>query len=1070
MPNTIAKFEGKGRHGGQLASVPFYDGSAERAAAGVFDDIGKRFGQMADRAAIREGEAAGRIAGLGTALPDSAPYQNFISSAGGGGAPGETSAGWAETLYTKLMGESALSGSGGRTASAALKLGIPVARAAVGDFAVIANGTSKMLGLVSGQAGGKVQVKTAAAWPFAAPVSEALQRAAETHKVSPLQLAVIAQLESSGDPSAKNPNSSAGGLFQFIDGTARQYGLNNRFDPVASSDAGARLLRDNRQALRGGLGREPTIGELYLAHQQGAAGALGLLKNPNAKAAGIVGAKAVSLNGGTAQMAAADFAKLWTAKADRAAQKMLAGNDRSVPASDVLAYRRPSSAPGVEPLTSGSLPGPSLSAMALQGLGPDQDTEPNPVQLKRNGTLRGDAFDRAAVASYGWRLEAQLTNDVAAAYEQHRDDPAAFDSALTEISARYDSNENFNDPELREVFARRFVDISGKYQRAVAASAAQKRSDDFSAAAVEATDSAIAEMERYGYTLGADREGDAAFASELGRQYSQIDYREQTGALTARQARAARQDLTERAIGARARGVFDTLPDAATKTSYAKQIVEDWAAGEGPIANLDFAAADALSKNLLREAAKQTAEQRSAAAIERAQLRDRLKDDLASIAVTGERADLDPDDVARILGPDAAVDWLKDRDQAEELYAVTSGMKTMTPAEIEAQLQALQPEPGSDGYADQLEFLDKAARRAQGYLEQRERDPAAAADQAYPDLYELKQETDFNDLPAIGELGKRRLIAQEALGIPAGRRQPLTGQEADAVKRILIDQPQASAQLVNDLQDAFGANTSAVFAQIAEDDPGLGFALDLTARGGSGRALATLLTEKRLLQSEGFSPPARSRKKEMPVARDEFQTALQHLPELENGLQENAWLIFSARARSQGLVPDLEEPGMEDMYRQALRDAAGETTANGITYGGLMEVNGLQTLVPPGVAQSEFETVLEDFGRADLADIGPLGSTNNVPISQRLLERSRFVSVGPGLYHVSLGDTAGPDKQYLMRPDGELAVYSFDELKAIQDRTARAEVEKRRARDERPRSRTFLHRMQDLPDNSVFGR
>lgn len=127
-------------------------------------------------------------------------------------------------------------------------------------------------------------------------------------------LARTAQIESGGNPNAKNPNSSATGPFQFIDSTARQYGLTDRTDPIASADAAGRLARDNANTLRQALGREPTAGELYLAHQQGGGGAAKLLANPNARAADVVGMKAVTLNGGSANMTAGEFANKWVGK------------------------------------------------------------------------------------------------------------------------------------------------------------------------------------------------------------------------------------------------------------------------------------------------------------------------------------------------------------------------------------------------------------------------------------------------------------------------------------------------------------------------------------------------------------------------------------------------------------------------------------------------------------------------------------------------------------------------------------------------------------------------------------
>ena len=81
--------------------------------------------------------------------------------------------------------------------------------------------------------------------------------------------------------------------------------------------------------MRSVLGREPTVGEMYLAHQQGLGGARRLLGNPNADAASLVGGEAVRLNGGRSGMTAAEFASIWTGRADG-----LLGGQNNVPAHD----------------------------------------------------------------------------------------------------------------------------------------------------------------------------------------------------------------------------------------------------------------------------------------------------------------------------------------------------------------------------------------------------------------------------------------------------------------------------------------------------------------------------------------------------------------------------------------------------------------------------------------------------------------------------------------------------------------------------------------------------------------
>ena len=126
-------------------------------------------------------------------------------------------------------------------------------------------------------------------------------------------LMTTARRESNLDPQAKARTSSAAGLFQFIDSTwiamikeaGEQHGygayaskiqrtasgdytvgersalkeiLDLKRDPKAAALMAGELTVRNAETLRTGLGREPSEGELYVAHFMGARGALDLIR------------------------------------------------------------------------------------------------------------------------------------------------------------------------------------------------------------------------------------------------------------------------------------------------------------------------------------------------------------------------------------------------------------------------------------------------------------------------------------------------------------------------------------------------------------------------------------------------------------------------------------------------------------------------------------------------------------------------------------------------------------------------------------------------------------------------
>jgi hypothetical protein len=143
-------------------------------------------------------------------------------------------------------------------------------------------------------------------------VTGAIRDAAQATGTSFDYLLTTARVESGLDPNAGASTSSARGLFQFIEqtwlatlkavGSALGYGqyadaivqtpsgryevpdpsmrqqvMSLRDDPAASATMAGAFTRRNAEQVAGRIGREPTEGELYIAHFLGAAGAANLI-------------------------------------------------------------------------------------------------------------------------------------------------------------------------------------------------------------------------------------------------------------------------------------------------------------------------------------------------------------------------------------------------------------------------------------------------------------------------------------------------------------------------------------------------------------------------------------------------------------------------------------------------------------------------------------------------------------------------------------------------------------------------------------------------------------------------
>ncbi|MGA2125788.1 MAG: lytic transglycosylase domain-containing protein [Xanthobacteraceae bacterium] len=157
-------------------------------------------------------------------------------------------------------------------------------------------------------------------------ITGAIQQAAQTTGAGFDYLLKTALRESGLDANAKAATSSAAGLFQFIDQTwlstvkesgpqlgygayansivktssgnyvvpsaaARSQVMKLRYDPTANAVMAGAFTQHNAAQLTSALGRQPTGGELYMAHVLGPSGAVKLISSaastPQAKAADL---------------------------------------------------------------------------------------------------------------------------------------------------------------------------------------------------------------------------------------------------------------------------------------------------------------------------------------------------------------------------------------------------------------------------------------------------------------------------------------------------------------------------------------------------------------------------------------------------------------------------------------------------------------------------------------------------------------------------------------------------------------------------------------------------------------
>lgn len=121
--------------------------------------------------------------------------------------------------------------------------------------------------------------------------AKSIARKAQQEGVNPSVALTISHIETGGrfNHTAKNPTSSAHGLFQILDKTWKGQGGGDRYSVDEQIKQGLKHIKNANASMRKSLGREPVEHEQYLGHLLGPGGAAAVLKaDPNAKLIDVV--------------------------------------------------------------------------------------------------------------------------------------------------------------------------------------------------------------------------------------------------------------------------------------------------------------------------------------------------------------------------------------------------------------------------------------------------------------------------------------------------------------------------------------------------------------------------------------------------------------------------------------------------------------------------------------------------------------------------------------------------------------------------------------------------------------
>lgn len=667
-----------------------------------------------------------------------------------------------------------------------------------------------------------------------------------------------------------------------------------------------------------------------------------------------------------------------------------------------------------------------------------------PLQLRRDNTIRGEAFDAAAIKTYGWRLQEGLANDIGAAFEANKASPGGFEAAVNKAVAVYREDGMLEQsPEIRDLFDKTLSDRLGPARMAVAANHEAAVRAAARAAAVDGSTAVLHELERNAYALGANPAANWMLQGSIERAVNGVDAAVRAGTFSAKEGEAHKARIKNTVLGARTTGTFDALPTPAAKQEFATSIMDSYVSGQGAYADLSLTEAKELSGSLFSRATAEANKLSATQKAEGARIEGLIKDDLSSLAGSGTGLDpvengLTPDRVKTLLGEETYEAWMADRDTARRGWEATTGMEAETVAEIEARLATLAPKPGQVGYDDQDRIYRIAVKQSAAVLEERKTDPLGQAHRG--GIVELKAIDTTSADALAGSLALRRQqadVVARAYGTPLTVFRP---EEAASLGNALSENPELLPAFARTATETLGDLAPRAMAELSEQAPeiiqaasigmvtGDNSVADDVARVIAGRKQGTFKVK---MPTDNVLGDAAGR---------ELGSVFGQNDQARAAVIGTANLLFEKEANTLGFDPGAVNTAGSTAaaaYNRAVNRALGSHLINGEQYGGLADVNGAAIVAPTFMPASRPEELIQSLTAADLEQLAPIASSNGIAITAGDLRNARLVTIGDGLYRVALGDPDGFDPRYVAGTDGGFWVLDLKQLE-----TARAAVPK----------------------------
>gem|GEM_PF-4726523 len=633
------------------------------------------------------------------------------------------------------------------------------------------------------------------------------------------------------------------------------------------------------------------------------------------------------------------------------------------------------------------------------------------VLLRKDGTIRGEAFDAAAVRSMVARYDMESRQEGERIFEQNKYNPKSLKNAL---DAYRNGVMSSNLPALvKQEFETSFSRASDSYVNTAKRAVSARQKDEDRTLAIQAMDMRRRTIEKLALRADSDEKAGYALEDEINSmesfllQYGPQEAFEFNGkSYDADSNRAGVYDLEsvqkillqikDDAMEKRVLGKFMQMDDRFAKQNYLQALQDEFEGGQSP---LTFDQFERLSRRMDQEIGRDISQSKGwlktvdqAIAAQQKRLDAGFEPNYDMLETIYSQA-LEQGDLTLIDAVESSRNLLAFQDQARK----------WTPEQLSGWITGERAKLN-----DNADITDMALER----LERAENLLKTMHNEIKRDGLEWGARTGLVDLKSIDftadDVGKQiagRLEAANTVSEYYHRPlQVLTQNEVNAFqsafKQGSVDEKTALIAMV---QESFGAAAPSVFEAMSKDNPALaniGGLLQISP--------AHSTTARDFIIGEGAIAEGHKVISDNGTVRavkaEIIGTAYSLNPSAMKMVEETAERIYTAKALQRGLDHDNFD---ENLYKESVQQAAGGWwDQDGQRYGGILSDRGGHSLVlPPSMSEKDFLSTIKSLSDADLqlGSVGDIAPTYQSGEKMKAKDLRRFflISSGPGRYVVS---------------------------------------------------------------------